>query len=188
MSSLSTRCLSAARAASVHSSRRLLSTTRVVRDAAAPDLGTIAAPKKPVGAFRGGIVGFLFGFSLAASFAAYHLLDEYKQASAALQASVEELQVSTQKVSAHVRRIEAVEKDLKALSDSSATKEDVSRVRAEMKKLYDGLHVEFLDLRSHVWGIRTTRCPLSVKRIRLLFVLSKQIDRVFRETTGWRTT
>ena len=78
------------------------------------------------------------------------------------------------KVSAHVRRIEAVEKELKALSESSATKEDISRVRAEMKKLYDGLHVgmssrilckcgmcvlmslhsEFLDLRAHVWGIR----------------------------------
>ena len=44
------------------------------------------------------IVGFLFGFSLASSFAAYHLLEEYKMASAALQASVEELQASTQKV------------------------------------------------------------------------------------------
>ena len=44
-------------------------------------------------------------------------------------------------VSAHVRRIEAVEKELKALSESSATKEDISRVRGEMKKLYDGLHV-----------------------------------------------
>ena len=44
-------------------------------------------------------------------------------------------------VSAHIRRIEAVEKDLKALRDASATKEDISRVRGEMKKLYDGLHV-----------------------------------------------
>ena len=44
-------------------------------------------------------------------------------------------------VSAHVRRIEAVEKELKALSESSASKEDISRVRAEVKKLYDGLHV-----------------------------------------------
>lgn len=44
------------------------------------------------------IVGFLFGFSIASSFAAYHLLDEYKQASATLQASVEELQISTEKV------------------------------------------------------------------------------------------
>jgi hypothetical protein len=34
-----------------------------------------------------------------------------------------------------------VEKDLKALATASATTEDVSRIRAEVKKLYDGLHV-----------------------------------------------
>jgi hypothetical protein len=44
------------------------------------------------------IVGFLFGFSLASSFAAYHLLEEYKQASSALQTCVEDLRVSTEKV------------------------------------------------------------------------------------------
>lgn len=59
-------------------------------------------------------------------------------------------------VSSHVRRIEAVEKDLQALNSTSASKEDISKVRAEVKKLYDGLHVEFLDLRSHVWGIRAS--------------------------------
>lgn len=131
--------------------------------AQAPNVGTTPVQKKPIGGFRGGIVGFLFGFSLASSFAAYHLLDEYKQASAALQASIEELQISTEKVSAHVRRIEAVERDLKALADSSAGKEDLSRVRAEIKRLYDGLHVEFLDLRSHVWGIQQDLHSLSKK-------------------------
>jgi len=45
------------------------------------------------------------------------------------------------KVSAHVRRIEAVEKDLKALGEASASKDDIARVRAEVKKLYDGLHI-----------------------------------------------
>jgi hypothetical protein len=45
------------------------------------------------------------------------------------------------KVSAHVRRIEAVEKDLKALAETSASKDDISKVRAEVKKLYDGLHI-----------------------------------------------
>jgi heme oxygenase len=44
-------------------------------------------------------------------------------------------------VSAHVRRIEAVEKDLKALTHSSASKDDLSRLRAEVKKIYDGLHI-----------------------------------------------
>lgn len=106
------------------------------------------------------IVGFLFGFSVASSYAAYHLLEEYQRASAALQASVETLQLSTEKVlsssiyqlclvltnlgaqiSAHIQRIDAVEKDLKALSQASASKEDISRVRAEAKKLLDGLHV-----------------------------------------------
>ena len=43
-------------------------------------------------------MGFLFGFSLASSYAAYHLLEEYQKASAALQASVEELKLSTEKV------------------------------------------------------------------------------------------
>ena len=45
------------------------------------------------------IIGFLFGFSLASSFAAYHLLEEYQRASAALQTSIEQLKVSTEKVS-----------------------------------------------------------------------------------------
>lgn len=74
-------------------------------------------------------------------------------------------------MSAHVRRIEAVEKDLKALSNASASRDDISRVRTEVKRLYDGLHLgepvfwlthdlkvmsaEFLDLRAHVSGIRT---------------------------------
>jgi len=142
---------------------RSLSTSAVLRSEATSNLGTVAVQKKPIGGFRGGIVGFLFGFSLASSFAAYHLLEEYQKASAALQASVEELKISTEKVSAHVRRIEAVEKDLKALSDSSASKEDTSRVRTEVKKLYDGLHVEFLDLRTHVWGIQQDLHKLSKK-------------------------
>ena len=50
-------------------------------------------------------------------------------------------------VTAHVRRIEAVEKDLKALSHNAASKDDLSRVRAEVKKLYDGLHIGMFSLR-----------------------------------------
>ena len=59
-----------------------------------------------------------------------------------------------------MRRIETVEKELKALAERTAAKEDVgylanvssppsrfnchlqvTRLRAEMKKLYDGLHI-----------------------------------------------
>ncbi|KAI9465612.1 hypothetical protein BJY52DRAFT_1202336 [Lactarius psammicola] len=126
-----------------HASRttqnRLLSSSAVLREEAPAHVGVAPSPKKPVGGIRGGVIGFLFGFSLASSFAAYRLLDEYKQASATLQASVEELQQSTEKVSAHVRRIEA---------------DDLSRLRAEIKKIYAGLHIEFLDLRTFVWGMQ----------------------------------
>ena len=88
------------------------------------------------------IIGFLLGFSVASAFAAYQLLDEYKHASALLQASVLDLQLSTEnvsiimiessnsyyleiflKVTAHVRRIEAIEKDLKLIQENSADKD-----------------------------------------------------------------
>ncbi|KAG2060542.1 hypothetical protein BDR06DRAFT_947879 [Suillus hirtellus] len=162
---MASRCLALTPKFSQHSGARFLSTTRVLREEAStsPNLGSVQPQKRPVGGFRGGIIGFLFGFSLASAFAAYHLLDEYKLASAALQASVEELQASTEKVSAHVRRIEAVEKDLKALAQSSASKDDLSRVRTELKKVYDGLHIEFLDLRSHVWGMQQDLHSLAKK-------------------------
>ena len=49
------------------------------------------------GVFPRSVIGFLLGFSLASSYAAYRLVDEYKQASTILQASVEELQATTVK-------------------------------------------------------------------------------------------
>ncbi|KAJ7644079.1 hypothetical protein FB45DRAFT_896852 [Roridomyces roridus] len=155
--------LRAARCLRLAPSSRYFSTSRVSRIEQLPNVGSPVTQKKPVGAFRGGIVGFLAGFSLAASFAAYHLLDEYNQASAALQASVDELKLSTEKITAHISRIEAVEKDLKALQSSTSSKDDLVRLRAEVKKIYDGLHVEFLDLRTHVWGIQKDVHSLSKK-------------------------
>ena len=40
------------------------------------------------------------------------------------------------KISSHIRRIENVEKNLKALSETASTKEDGKKAKAEMKKLY----------------------------------------------------
>ncbi|KAG9013570.1 hypothetical protein FRB90_005859 [Tulasnella sp. 427] len=136
------------------STRRLQAeATTATPGATVVDAGSVR-PKKPIGGFRGGVFGFLLGFSVASAYASYRLLEEYKIASALLQASVEELQASTDKISTHIRRIETVEKNLKALSEASATKEESKKSKAELKKLYDGLHVEFLDLRAHVWGMQ----------------------------------
>jgi hypothetical protein len=107
------------RAALKTTSTRSFSAGTILRNEATPNLGSVPAQKKPIGGFRGGyvnmhlretaefltveislrIAGFLLGFSVASSFAAYHLLEEYQQASAALQSSIEALQVSTEKVS-----------------------------------------------------------------------------------------
>ena len=96
-------------------------------------------------------------------------------------------------VTAHIRRIETVEKDLKALSNIAATKDDLSRVRAEVKKIYDGLEIgkfdvsnlsrcgkqltegftEFLNLRQHVWGIRKSVTHRSVVSTDETAVLSR---------------
>ncbi|KAG9040830.1 hypothetical protein FS837_013051 [Tulasnella sp. UAMH 9824] len=140
------QCINATTRRQISSSARRWQAEAATETAGATvvDAGSVR-PKKPIGGFRGGV---------ASAYASYRLLEEYKIASALLQASVEELQASTDKISTHIRRIETVEKNLKALSEASATKEESKKSKAELKKLYDGLHVEFLDLRSHVWGMQ----------------------------------
>jgi len=119
------------------------------------DVGTVGTlpPRRPVGGFRGGILGFLLGFSAASSFSIYYLQQENKVASGLLLASVDELQRGTGQITSHLDRLQTVEKDLGAVKSSVAGREDVTKVRNEMKKVYDGLHLELLDLRAHVWGV-----------------------------------
>jgi len=64
------------------------------------------------------IFGFLLGFSLASSYAAYHLLDEYQKASATLQASVEELRLTTEKVGTHIHNLMIESLQLTLVSDT----------------------------------------------------------------------
>ena len=67
-------------------------------------------------------------------------------------------------VTAHIKRIEAVEKDLKALSNTAATKDDLSRMRAEMKKVYDGLDIGMCVLQ--VWKplLSCLRCVFRIPK------------------------
>ncbi len=51
-------------------------------------------------------------------------------------ASVDELQGSTAKITSHLDRLQTVEKDLAALKAAVPQKEDVGKVRSEMKKVY----------------------------------------------------
>jgi hypothetical protein len=63
---------------------------------------TFAAPEKVVvqrvGAFRGGLVGFLIGTTATSAACYAYFLEEYQQSSNTLLSSIEELQSSTLKV------------------------------------------------------------------------------------------
>ncbi|KAF9349164.1 hypothetical protein BGX26_012513 [Mortierella sp. AD094] len=131
-------------------SRRHFSSSAIARsEQAAP----VVTYKRPVGGFRGGILGFLIGATAAGGLGYYYLLEEYQTASSLLLNSVEELQASTNKVRDYAKKIESVEAELKALRAKSATLDQLNEFKADVKKVYDGLNIEHLELKSHVWGL-----------------------------------
>ncbi|RUS18552.1 hypothetical protein BC938DRAFT_475947 [Jimgerdemannia flammicorona] len=130
--------------------------TAIIRPVRSPSLARFYftdAPQKPIGGFRGGLIGFLIGITIAGGTGYYYLIDEYHVASSLLLNSVEELQSSTNRVRDYARKIETVDKELRKLRESAATVEQLEELRSEMKKLYDGLHIQHLELKTHVWGI-----------------------------------
>ncbi|CEQ41075.1 SPOSA6832_02754, partial [Sporobolomyces salmonicolor] len=133
--------------------------------------------RRPVGAFRGGLIGFLLGLSAVGSYGYFMLLHDYGEASRTLLDSVAELKRSTDKVrrgprwlslslcrpqsttaslffmTSHLRRIESVESTLSSLSSSAATKAELASLRDEYRKLFETEHLDALNLKAHVWGI-----------------------------------
>lgn len=65
----------------------------------------------------------------------------------------------TPQMSAHIKRIERVEQDLKELAKNSAAKSELEGIRSEYRKLIDGSHLDLLDLKAHVWGVGTFLLP-----------------------------
>ncbi|KAF9571445.1 hypothetical protein EC968_000540 [Mortierella alpina] len=134
-------------------SRRHFSSTAVARAEQAAAPAPVVTYKRPVGGFRGGILGFLIGATAAGGAGYYYLLEEYQTASNLLLSSVEDLQTSTNKVRDYAKKIESVEAELKSLRTKAATVEQLAELKSEVKKVYDGLNIEHLELKSHVWGL-----------------------------------
>ncbi|GAA5949483.1 hypothetical protein JCM21900_000235 [Sporobolomyces salmonicolor] len=109
--------------------------------------------RRPVGAFRGGLIGFLLGLSAVGSYGYFMLLHDYGEASRTLLDSVAELKRSTDKMTSHLRRIESVESTLSSLSSSAATRAELASLRDEYRKLFETEHLDALNLKAHVWGI-----------------------------------
>ncbi|MCJ1336277.1 hypothetical protein MMC09_001553 [Bachmanniomyces sp. S44760] len=62
--------------------------------------------KKPVGAFRGGLFGFLFGSTLAGAGTYYYILEEYKVSNELLTEDIYALQASVQRIHTYVSTLE----------------------------------------------------------------------------------
>ncbi|TGZ82434.1 hypothetical protein EX30DRAFT_370539 [Ascodesmis nigricans] len=62
--------------------------------------------RKPVGAFRGGLFGFLLGSTVAGGLAYYYIYDEYKVANELLTEDINALRAIIGRVDIHVRDLE----------------------------------------------------------------------------------
>lgn len=68
---------------------------------------TAALPRRrPVGAFRGGVFGFLLGSTAAGALVYYYILDEYKIANQMLTEDIYALQAAVQRIHLHVQGLE----------------------------------------------------------------------------------
>ncbi|KAJ2002416.1 hypothetical protein GGI04_003348 [Coemansia thaxteri] len=113
------------------------------------------APKKkrPIGGFRGGLVGFLLGVTSAGAFGFVCLIDEYQRATSLVLSSVDELEKSSQKVREYVKKIEVVESDLRKVQQNGATLQQLAQLKADWRKQNDILTRDHLELKAHVWEL-----------------------------------
>lgn len=78
----------------------------------------------------------LLGFSAATGLGIYYLQQDTKEAQGLLTSSVEELTRDTQRITTHLDRLQTTEKDLTALRKDAVTKDELVKLRAELKKAY----------------------------------------------------
>ncbi|KAJ2337509.1 hypothetical protein GGI00_000193 [Coemansia sp. RSA 2681] len=109
--------------------------------------------KRPIGGFRGGLVGFLLGVTSAGAFGFVYLIEEYQKATSLVLSSVDELEKSSLKVREYVKKIETVESDLHKLQASGATSQQLAQLKADWRKQNDILTRDHLELKAHVWEI-----------------------------------
>ncbi|MCJ1248809.1 hypothetical protein MMC30_006029 [Trapelia coarctata] len=70
-------------------------------------VATTAAPvRRPIGAFRGGIVGFLLGGGVAGTLVYKYILDEYKVSNELLTEDIYALQAAVQRIHSYVTTLE----------------------------------------------------------------------------------
>ncbi|PTU24458.1 hypothetical protein P175DRAFT_0497583 [Aspergillus ochraceoroseus IBT 24754] len=71
------------------------------------DAGSTLPARKPVGAFRGGIFGFLSGAVAAGAVVYYYILGEYRTSNEMLNEDINALQSATQKLQTYIGELES---------------------------------------------------------------------------------
>ncbi|KAF2122474.1 hypothetical protein BDV96DRAFT_560874 [Lophiotrema nucula] len=79
--------------------RRGFQTSQVLRQDVAP-------VRKPVGAFRGGLFGFLLGATTSGAGMYYYVVDEYRVSNLLLTEDIYALQAAVQRIEAYVKTLE----------------------------------------------------------------------------------
>ncbi|KAF2399863.1 hypothetical protein EJ06DRAFT_530650 [Trichodelitschia bisporula] len=82
--------------------RRALQTTSRLMDTSAGALPV----KKPVGAFRAGLTGFLLGSTISGAGMYYYVLEEYRVANELLTEDIYNLQATLQRIEGYMRVLE----------------------------------------------------------------------------------
>ncbi|GAA5843574.1 hypothetical protein JCM3766R1_002417 [Sporobolomyces carnicolor] len=114
------------------------------------------AIKQPVGAFRGGLIGFLLGLTALGSYGYFLLLSDYEKASRQLVASVQNLESSTSLISSQLERISQLESRLNQVESSQVSMSQLESFRNEYKQLSQTQHLDLINLKAHVWSIGTS--------------------------------
>ncbi|KAJ3179611.1 hypothetical protein HDU87_002817 [Geranomyces variabilis] len=109
-------------------------------------------PKRP-GFFRGGLLGFLTGLTLAGTTAYVYLVDDYGASTAQLLSGLEAVERSAAKVAADGARVRALETAFAEHVKRAATAKGVERVRAELLAVLDAQATQHLELRTRVWEL-----------------------------------
>ncbi|KAJ1744568.1 hypothetical protein LPJ77_003846 [Coemansia sp. RSA 2523] len=142
------------RAVAVRTVGRRFESTLKVGDTTVASRPAAPKPKKrPIGGFRGGVVGFLLGVTSAGALGFVYLIDEYQKATSLVLGSVAELEKSSLQVKNHVQKIEAVERTLEQLKRNTPTVQQLQQARADWRKQNDILTRDHLELKAHVWEL-----------------------------------
>ncbi|KAM0789942.1 hypothetical protein ACM66B_006782 [Microbotryomycetes sp. NB124-2] len=112
-----------------------------------------ARVRRPVGAFRGGLIGFLLGSTIVGLIGYTQLLDTYTKHTAELSQSISSLRASIQQINSEESRIATLESQTTKLVKESSLKKDVDALRREFKSLHESEHLDHVELRARVWAI-----------------------------------